>query len=394
MGRPSKNPDFPGATMRLDRKGGEVWRLRLKGQPEIRLPGSPDDECFRLAYQAATAKQVGLGTILDMPGRALSKTFAHAQRLLEASMEWQSYDFKTQRYNSRLIERFLEMPVDAARSSAKWRDAPVEFLRAADLRAIITGLHAETPTTAKHMLVAVRKLLTSAIEAKWIEPENDPALSIKVRIPKTAGHKKWSRIALEAFEERHPIGTAARTAYELARWLGTRRCDMATLTWDALAIIEDEESGKEIEVFEYRQKKNALRTGGAEMLQPITDRLAKALAPLKREAGKTVLQRFDGEPFSEKSLTGRMADWTKQAGLPGGDTLHGLRRTFAIGLAESGVEARAMMDAMGHSDLATTGLYLREASKSRLMLDATSKLNEKTAKQDAAAKRAKFRVVG
>jgi hypothetical protein len=41
----------------------------------------------------------------------------------------------------------------------------------------------------------------------------------------------------------------------------------------------------------------------------------------------TILKSAFGQPFNEKSLTARMASWTKAAGLPSGCTLHGLRKT-------------------------------------------------------------------
>ncbi|MFB9980850.1 hypothetical protein ACFSQQ_22340 [Mesorhizobium kowhaii] len=65
------------------------------------------------------------------------------------------------------------------------------------------------------------------------------------------------------------------------------------------------------------------------MFIPIVDKLAQALAPLDRSKGGTVLKNAYGRLFAEKSLTGMMAHWNKQAGIPEGYTLHGLRRTSA-----------------------------------------------------------------
>lgn len=63
--------------------------------------------------------------------------------------------------------------------------------------------------------------------------------------------------------------------------------------------------------------------------------LAEILAATER-SGATVLVTAYGEPFSPKSLTGRMADRTKAAGLEKGFTLHGLQKILGKMLAEGG----------------------------------------------------------
>ncbi|APO74668.1 integrase family domain-containing protein [Rhizobium etli 8C-3] len=71
-----------------------------------------------------------------------------------------------------------------------------------------------------------------------------------------------------------------------------------------------------------------------------------------------------------------MADWTKQAGLPKGYTLHGLRHTFGSLLAEANLQTRAVMEAMGHTDLKSTEHYMRRINQRRIMIDAARSLND------------------
>lgn len=73
-----------------------------------------------------------------------------------------------------------------------------------------------------------------------------------------------------------------------------------------------------------------------------------------------------GEPFSAKSLTGTMAHWCKLAGLPKGLTLHGLRKSLGVYLAEAEASTRQLMDVLGHDDIDHAELYSREASQVRL----------------------------
>lgn len=148
-----------------------------------------------------------------------------------------------------------------------------------------------------------------------------------------------------------------------------------------------------IDAFDFRQKKNSNRHGGREMFIPVVDKLAEALAPLDRSNGGTVLKNGYGEPFSEKSLTGMMAHWTKQADIPAGYTLHGLRRTFGTYLAECNIQARMIMEAMGHSSMTVTDDYVRDANKKRMAVDIARAINAREEKRDQMKRRANLRIV-
>ncbi|RVH81728.1 integrase [Sinorhizobium meliloti] len=393
----AKLPDYPGASSRVV-NGKTYYRFRAnRNAPQITLPGQPGDAAFEEAYRQAVA---GTGKAADVivmrPGRIVPRSFAAAQLRLETTMEWLDYDPQTQKKNAALIERFMNMRVDPERA-LKWRDVPVEYLDADRLRAIIEGIFSKNRTVAKHMLVAIKKLLWVSIEVeKWIKPQDDPSLSIRVRVPKSKKNPAWPIAIREQFEARHPIGTAARTCYALGFWLGNRRGDIADLLWDELVTEEIElfdGSLVMIDAFDFRQKKNSNRHGGREMFIPVVDKLAEALAPLDRSKGGTVLKNGYGEPFSEKSLTGMMAHWTKQADIPAGYTLHGLRRTFGTYLAECNIQARMIMEAMGHSSMTVTDDYVRDANKKRMAVDIARAINAREEKRDQMKRRANLRIV-
>jgi hypothetical protein len=82
MARPFKDARYPGVSSRI-KNGKLIFRYRAKGMPEIRLPGKPGDPDFETAYQEATQGQGKKAVIIDLPGRALPKTFGHAARRLE-----------------------------------------------------------------------------------------------------------------------------------------------------------------------------------------------------------------------------------------------------------------------------------------------------------------------
>lgn len=392
----AKHPDYPGASSRVV-NGKEYWRFRANRHArQIALPGQPGDGTFETAYRRAVEGCAGKAVIIDLPGRALPRTFGQAARRLETTMEWAEFDPATQAKNRSLIERFLNMPVDP-KYALTWRDVPVEYLDADKLRAIIEGIFKTNRTVAKHLLVAVKKLLWVAIEVeKWIKPQDDPSLSIRVRVPKSTKNPAWPIAIREKYEERHPIGSPARTCYVLGFWLGNRRGDIADLEWDDLVAEEIElfdGSLELIEAFDFRQKKNRNRHGGREMFIPVVDKLAISLEPLDRSKGGTVLKNAYGKSFSEKSLTGMMQHWTRQAGIPDGYTLHGLRRTFGTYLAECNIQARAIMDAMGHSSMTVTDDYVRDANKKRIAVDIARAINQREEKRDQMKRRANLRVV-
>src|SRR5690606_9705666 len=103
-------------------------------------------------------------------------------------------------------------------------------------------------------------------------------------------------------------------AYALALWAGNRRSDVATQLWT------DVDFGAE------RITVRQVKTGKVLRLLLLPS-LRDALIDLPRRT-ETVISNAYGQPFSEKSLTGMMAHWTKMAGLGSGCTFHGLRKTL------------------------------------------------------------------
>ncbi|WP_176539241.1 hypothetical protein [Rhizobium sp. M1] len=76
------------------------------------------------------------------------------------------------------------------------------------------------------------------------------------------------------------------------------------------------------------------KEGDKELVLPNTPMLLEILAPLDRSKEFVLINAY-GNPYSEKSLTGMKAHWTKMPSVPAGCTLHGLRKTLGKP-AESG----------------------------------------------------------
>ena len=344
----------PNASPYKDRHGKTRWRYRRSGKT-ISLPGQPGEAEFEEAYRAAVeGRTPRVAQNIAMPGASLPKTFGAAWRKVTASAEWKGYDPATRKKNATLAEAFLHSKV-VEDHSLLWRDVPVQDMRRRHLKDLI-ALHSATPHKAKHLLVAIRKMLTAALDEEWIEV--DPSYKLKWR-PAYKGWKAWTPEAMEKFEARWAPGTAARTCYALALWLGNRRGDVAALRWDQRCTrsVVIGAVARSVEGFAMTQEKTS-----NELFVPITPMLAETINAIN-ERGTTILMTQYGEPFSPKSLTGMMAHWTKLAGIEPGFTLHGLRKTLGKMLAEGGASTRQLMKILGHDDIEHAELYSREAEQ-------------------------------
>ena len=247
----------------------------------------------------------------------------------------------------------------------RWGEIPVADLKRRHLKAIIASM-SDRPHAARRWLIVIRKMIGAALDEEWIE--SDPAHRLKYRPPPTHGWRAWTWPEMKAFEDRWPIGSTPRLCYALTLWLGPRRKDVAAL---ATASID----GDSI-TFTTHKTGRVVSGHITPMLREVLD-----AADL---SGPTILKTTYGLPFSEKSLTGRMADWTQAAGLPKGCTIHGLRKTLGALIADSGGSSRQAMAALGHDDLKQVELYSEASDRRMQARDAMMKVTAMVERRKAA----------
>lgn len=338
--------EYPNAGTYRDRHGRERWRFR-RGGKTISLPHKPGHPEFEEAYRAAIeGREPRKATVQPLPTASLPKSLRAAWRLVvSANPDWKQLDPVTRHNQSAIAMTFLDSEVTEG-DPLKWGEVPVENLRRRHMKALLAD-RSDRPHAARHLLVVIRKMILAGLDEEWIE--SDPTYRLKYR-PATKGWRAWTDDERALFEKRWPLGTTPRLAYALALWLGNRRSDVAALPVSAIRgdtiILRQIKTGRELKL-------------------SITPMLAEALAQTDL-SGPTILKTMFGEPFSSKSLTGRMKDWTKSAGLPAGCTMHGLRKTLGGMLADSGATTREIMDTLGHTNLKHAELYTKSANQERL----------------------------
>ena len=265
------------------------------------------------------------------------------------------------------------MPV-AEGHSALWGDTLVSEMKARHLEALQKRL-AATPSKPWHLKTMLRKIFKVARREEWVA--GDPTELVEWDRGGNKGgyfgHQPWTVEARAKFEARHPIGSQARTAYALALYSGCRRGDVAALTWEQLVTVKDAD-GNEVEAFVFAQQKVVQSDQDMTQVRPLFDELAEALAPLDRSAGGAVLKTAYGQAFSGKSLTGKMAEWTRQAGIEPGYGLHGLRKNNAAVLGESGATFQEQKDLLGHTTTQQVALYAKSVDKKKTTIAGVKKL--------------------
>lgn len=341
---------YPHARPFTDRHGHIRWRFRFKGKDRY-LPGAPGDPQFHEAYQAAVeGRAPRKAKVHLMPGATVARSFRAAWRLVQKSPEWRGLDEATVAKNTRLAREFLDMRVSPDFPDV-WGDMQVSDLRRRHVRAILSDF-ADTPHKAKHLLTTIRKMIGEALDEDWIE--HDPTHRLKWR-PAYGGWRAWTLEERRKYEARWPVGTMPRAAYALALWAGNRRSDVAAQAWSDVDFAAFRITVRQVK-------------GGKVLRLLMLPMLADALRDIPRRCD-TVLSTEYGKPFSEKSLTGMMAHWTKLAGIDPGCTFHGLRKTLGKYLAEEGATAKQSAGILGHDDLDHVELYSREAEQERLAVD-------------------------
>jgi integrase/recombinase XerD len=330
----------------VDRHGNVRLYFRRKGQAKIRLPDLPWSDEFKAAYSAA----LGSSEQQQPPRlqRASKGTFDYVCRGYYASTTFKALDVSTQSWRRRSLDAIC----------VKHGDKPVAHMAGKHVR-MLRDEKMESPGAARNLLKAMRALFRWAVEAD--EAPHDPTIGVKAISYVTKGHHSWTIEEVEAFEQRHPLGTKARLAMAILLYTSWRREDAVRL---GAQHVRD---GR----IKYRQAKNEHRNP-IDMDIPLLPELAEAIASA-RSSHLTFLVTEYGKPYTPNGFGNAFKDWCRQANLPH-CSAHGLRKALAARLAERGATPHEIMAITGHKSLEEVELYTRAAQKSQLADRAMSRL--------------------
>lgn len=223
----------------------------------------------------------------------------------------------------------------------------------------------DRPSMAIARLNALRMIVKFAMNKDWID--TDPTAGVEQPRLEGDGYKAWSEDDIHSFEARHPIGTRARLAFGLALYTGQRRSDIVRM---ARADMRD---GK----IAVRQSKT-----GARLVLPIHPALASIIAGTPVVGLTHLLTTARGTPFSPTTFSGWFAKRIEEAGLSG-LSVHGLRKTAAIRLAEAGASVKQIMAVTGHATVSEVQRYTAGTDQERMASDAMALIRTRDEQTDA-----------
>jgi integrase len=331
-----------------DRHGKTRRYFRRPGFKRAPLPGLPGSEEFMRAYQSAldlkTAQRIEIGA-----ARVAAGTVADLVARYYRSTEFLGLKASTQSTYRSIIEPFR----------SDHGDKRVALLKRQHVKDMLAK-KAGTPTAANNWLKRVRQLMAFARDIGM--RADDPTIGVKPLPIRSLGHPAWSADDIAAFRRRHPSGTRARLAMEMALCTMQRRGDLVRMGRQHLQggvlTIRQEKTGTVIEI-------------------PILPDLQAELDQLPT-GQMTFLVTDQGKAFVAAGFGNLFRDWATEAGLPKGYNTHGLRKAGATRGAEAGWTDHEIAAWGGWKSLSEVQRYTRTVNRRKLAQGAVHKLTART----------------
>lgn len=329
-----RNP-FPGVTRSTDRHGKVRWRFR-RGGVSCYLPGPYGSAEFRAAYEAACNAR---------PIRSAARP---------GSLEWLIESYLASR-------KFAEL-APASRASQRrefdWLrsmagDLPFARCRSRDVAALMDR---KAGAVAANTVAKRLSVLFGYAQSLDLMHHN-PARHVDRRKVTGEGYHTATAAEIEAFRARHPSGTKARLALELAMNTGAARQDLCALGWRNIS------GGKIV----YTRRKTRIATE-----LPILPALAAELTQVPRDR-LLFLTTAEGAGHTAAGFGNAFADWCAQAGIPH-CSIHSFRKALATQIAEAGGSEFQVMAVLAHASPKEAARYTRKAERARLVESAFAHL--------------------
>lgn len=331
---------YPYTLREIDGNGNVRWYFRLGKGKRTRLEGEWGSAEWVKAYRKCLATE-------EAEPAPAQHTLQWLVDKYMASAAFKGLRDSTQRARGNVLKSIC-------RTGGKMIAARI------DRKAIAAGRdrRADTPFAAITYMKVMSYLFEWAVDAGFAK--DNPARGVKKPKVKSDGFKAWTAADLEKFYETHADGTQARLAMDLLLFTGLRRSDIRKLGPQHV-------NG---DVIEFRAGKND------EMVYiPVHPTLRAAIDGFEASHMAFLVTPVHGRPFKSAASFGNwFGEMCEKAGVDG--RAHGLRKTLAQILAESGNSNSELKARFGWRSDAMANHYTRKADKKRLAISGAMKLNE------------------
>lgn len=334
---PRKRP--PHVQREINRHGTTVWYFRIGNGKRTRLPGAFGSAEFKAAYNALLSGA-------DVQPKALNKnTLGWLIERYKDSAAFLSLKPSTQKVRANILRQ-------VAADGGKVLIAHVtrEMIAAGRDR------RATTPFAAINFMKTMGYLFEWAVDSGFAK--ENPVRGVKRPKARTDGHAPWTEEDIIAFYRRHPPGSQARLAIELLMFTGLRRSDVYRI---GPQHVKDD-------IIEIRATKNNEQLFIA--LHPI---LKTTLSNVRSGHLAYLVTPVRGKPFKTAAAFGNwFGGVCREAGVSG--RAHGIRKSLAQKLAESGGSNAELKALFGWSSDAMVALYTKGADRRKMAAAASEKL--------------------
>lgn len=328
---PKKRPPY--LETFLNRHDKRMWYFRVGKGKRIRMPGEYGSAQFQEAYTNALQGH--------LTGKNKKRTLGWLIEEYRRSPAWKALARETKKQFRYQLERMRE----------KAGEAPLSEIRAWSIAAG-RDERAAKPSDANKYLKTSVALYRFAVDRQWMR--DNPAKGIAKIKTASLGFHTWTEDEANAFEQKWPVGTRERLAFDLLVYTGVRRSDVVRLG------RQHAKAGEITITTEKSRNMGKLVEVTITILPP----LAKSIKATQT-GDMNYLITTKGTAFGKESFGNWFRKACRAAGVPGSS--HGLRKLAAVRMAEAGATEAELNAVFGWSDgSGESATYIRKASRKKL----------------------------
>lgn len=275
------------------------------------------------------------------------RTLLEVQQEYITSPQWRRLSYGSQR-----------IYINGMDSLLPFQDKLITEIRRPDIIEFRDSLERQ-PGKCRVALSVLNNLFKLAYDKGWVD--SNPATGVG-GLPAPKKLPRWEEREIDLFIALSPDYVA--NAVSFALYTGQRGCDLIKIRWE-------DYDGRFIAV---KQRKT-----GKKVFIPVHPKLRSTIEKIERvRLAKTgrqspyMLHSFAGEPWSTGALNTAVARYVRKLGILG-KSLHGIRKSTASILRESGCSWEEIMAILGHTSITQSQNYAEEADLKQLAEAAMAK---------------------